>query len=331
MRNGPNKQIKMAPAAPLPYRPQPVPKCLQLKVHTRAQSPRISNAIQRAEATTPSTSTTSASQSEEEFVYVEPNYKQMALEKELAKQKGKETASRKVAIPLAANETKALKLAHKSKTAAIGKILESTMRSSASNVEAVIRVKIRGGQEIFQQTLTTSNLVSKDPYKSGPPHHHDVNDWTKLTLSKDDAEAKLFPAIEEVTFKFMEEPKTKGKDSGKEAPQPEIHHMVTLVGPHGPCDGCQIRMQLFRESWLKQARQSPARLRLTLTYISALARHNNTGTRDPAKIKHEWKGEGQVPGEAKFHYGITSEQPVTYNDGKKNHTLNYYRITASNR
>lgn len=300
---------------------------------------RTKNAIQRAEKTTPtvassssssSTSTTNEDESSEE-VYTPVNYDEYRINKKIAASL-KPTTSK--AIPLAPNQPKVLKLAHKSKTTAIGKIVgKKPTYTEANQVDAVIRIKV-GGQKEILKTYSSSDtaLKAKDPYQSAPPHNHndmDVHDWAKLTVSSPDAEARLLPAVEEFTFQYMnfEQPK-KTSDSQKkpvEEKKLEVHHMVTLVGAHGPCDGCQLRMQIFLRQWRAQAVNSPHRLRLTLCYVYKHARYKVM----PRRTEHfssAWKGGGEVSKVYEFHYGVTGERSIEY----EGETLQYYRLTATN-
>ena len=196
----------------------------------------------------------------------------------------------------------------------------------ANQVLITVRITIGGTVEL-EELLTTSDGAPQEPYISGPPHIHGL-EYAQYVLSGGDAEATLLPLAEERCFGFL------GGDAEAENPKedPEIHHVVTLIGPFGPCEGCRQRMETFRRQWLELAQPSPNKQRLTLSYYyrNTYAIYSGTRTVDEEILQSGKYSKKGLPMEFQMYYGVRDEHFADYKPDRKNYTIFWYQTTAQN-
>lgn len=185
-------------------------------------------------------------------------------------------------------------------------IADSPARTQANEVTAVVRIKVAGEDYPYHESVLTDTAHPEEPYMHGPSHIHVSDlDLAKLHYSRNDAEASLLPQAEAIcqNYTFF---------TGDE--NAVWHHMVTLIGPYGPCDGCRMRMDLFRLQWLDLAREpgkAGIKMRLTLAYYYAVP--SDRATTGKRVIKKEdlskyRKIKDKLPKDFKTVYGVQSAE-----------------------
>ena len=211
---------------------------------------------------------------------------------------------------------------------------DAPVRTEANQVVAVVRIKVANQYEVFSEVITDTE-TPEAPYSLGSPHTHE-DEFIKLYYSRNDAEASLLPKAEAICA------------NNAYPVDGEWHHMVTLIGPYGPCDGCRMRMELFRKRWLDLAREpqrkNGIRMRLTLSYYYYVPSDRvTTGTRSVDKTDFQSiRNIKKLPfREFKTTYGVREVETSTagffetnYYSEKKSRdvkaTIYWYKVSAQN-
>lgn len=204
--------------------------------------------------------------------------------------------------------------------------------TGAQDVRGQVRITCNN-QELESAALTPTQ-DAEPPYTTGPRHVHG-EDFARLYFSRNDGEARILPQAERILFHAIDQVAWDGRD------EPEHHHMLTLVGPFGPCEGCRMRMELFRQRWINKAKERDTcrKLRLTLSYIYYYSA-GTTGERgftekdlEDRDVKDRYlSGMNASPKDKyKFNYAVKDPRWTKYEyEHKKSLPVNWYKATAQN-
>jgi hypothetical protein len=209
---------------------------------------------------------------------------------------------------------------------------ESAWRTQPNEVLCLVKITCNKVEIYKNQTEDTNN--PRPPYTKGTPHVHDQQ-FAEMYFSRGDAEASLLPAAEDMLFPQID------LVAGDESDAPVQHHMVTLVGPYGPCNGCRTRMELFRQRWMIKARESRRRLKLTLSYYYAngFKTYGNPRKFSLNEVKNKEiqnrfvHDKLSTTTEYTMPYGVRDEVAAYHKPSKneKSLSVNWYKTTAYNR